>query len=127
MVRLLVSLFAGLVLGLGLGLYIGWVQFPVEYIDSPASSLGTRYRDEYTVMIAGGYMADRDLTGAIQRLRVLGIDNVPVYVQEVTERFITNSRNVDDVRPLVALSDGLGRLTPIMEPYREVSVPGQSS
>jgi hypothetical protein len=127
MVRFLASLFAGLVLGLGLGLYLGWVQFPVEYIDSPATSLGPRYRDEYTVMIAGGYMADRDLTGAMQRLRVLGIENGPVHVQEVTERYITNSRDVDDIRPLVALSEGLGRLTPIMEPYREVSVPGQSS
>ncbi len=127
MVRFLASLFAGLVLGLGLGLYLGWVQFPVEYIDSPATSLGPRYSDEYTVMIAGGFMADRDLTGAIQRLRVLGIDNVPVYVQEVAERYITNSRDVDDIRPLVALADGLGRLTPIMEPYREVHVTGQSS
>ena len=127
MVRFLLSLFGGLELGLGLGLYLGWVQFPVEYIDSPATSLGPRYRDEYTVMIAGGYMADRDLTGAIQRLRVLGVDNVPVYVQEVTERFITNSRDVDDIRPLVVLADGLGRLTPMMEPYREIRVPGQSS
>jgi len=127
MVRFIASLFAGLVLGLGLGLYLGWVQFPVEYIDSPANSLSPRYRDEYTVMIAGGFMVDRDLTGAIQRLRVLGIDDVPVHVQEVAERYITNSRDVDDIRPLVALADSLGRLTPIMEPYREVRVPGQSS
>jgi hypothetical protein len=127
MVRFLVSLLAGLILGLGLGLYLGWVQFPVQYIDSTATDLNPRYRDEYTVMIAGGYMADRDLTGAVQRLRVIGIENGPVHVQEVTERYITNSRNVDDIRPLVALSEGLGRLTPIMEPYREVSVPGQSS
>lgn len=127
MVRFLASLFAGLVLGLGLGLYLGWVQFPVEYIDSPATSLSPRYLDEYTVMIAGGYMVDRDLTGVVQRLRVLGVENAPVHVQEVTERYITNSRDVDDIRPLVALADGLGRLTPIMEPYREVSVPGQAS
>jgi hypothetical protein len=127
MVRFLASLFAGLVLGLGLGLYLGWVQFPVEYIDSPATSLGPRYRDDYTVMIAGGYMADRDLTGAIQRLRVLGIDDVPAHVQAVAERYITNSRDVNDIRPLVALADGLGRLTSMMEPYREVRVPGQSS
>ena len=52
---------------------------------------------------------------------------MPVYVQEVAERYITNSRDVDDIRPLVALADGLGRLTPIMEPYREVHVTGQSS
>jgi hypothetical protein len=127
MVRLLASLFAGLVLGLGLGLYLGWVQFPVEYIDSPATSLSQRYRDEYTVMIAGGYMVDRDLTGVVQRLRVLGIENAPEHIQEVAERYITNSRDVDDVRPLVALAEGLGRLTPMMEPYRAVTVPGQGS
>ena len=127
MVRFLGSLFAGLVLGLGLGLYLGWVQFPVEYIDSPATSLGPRYREEYTVMIASGYMVDRDLTGAIQRLRVLGIDDVPTYVQAVAERYISNSRDLDDIRPLVALAGGLDRLTPMMEPYREVRVPGQPS
>lgn len=127
MIRFLLSLFAGLVVGLGLGLYLGWVQFPVEYVDSPANSLGARYKDEYAVMVAGGYMADRDLTGAMQRLRILGIDNVPAFVQEVTERYITNSRDVDDIRPLVGLADALGRLTPIMEPYRQVRVPGQAS
>lgn len=125
MTRFLLSLFAGLVVGLGVGLYLGWVQFPVEYVDSPARSLAQRYQDDYAVMIAAGYRVDQDLSGAIQRLRVLGVENVPVYVQEVTERYITNSRNVEDIRKLVALSEGLGRLTPIMEPYRQVRVPGQ--
>ncbi len=127
MSRFLISLVAGLIVGIGLGLFLGWVQFPVEYVDSPASGLSQRYKDDYTVMIAGGYVVDRDLSGAIDRLRILGVDNAPQHVQDVTERFITNSRDVDDIRPLVVLAEGLGRLTPIMEPYRQVSVPGQSS
>lgn len=127
MSRFLISLVAGLIVGIGLGLFLGWVQFPVEYVDSPASGLSQRYKDNYTVMIAGGYVVDRDLSGAIDRLRILGVDNAPQHVQDVTERFITNSRDVDDIRPLVVLAEGLGRLTPIMEPYRQVSVPGQSS
>lgn len=121
--RFLLSLFIGLLVGVGVGLYLGWVQFPVQYVDSQASGLGQRYKDEYTVMIANGYAADRDVNGAVQRIRILGVDNVPVYVQEVTERYITNSRHVDDIRPLVALAEGMGRLTPLMEPYRAVSVP----
>jgi hypothetical protein len=125
--RFLISLFAGLIVGLGVGLFLGWVQFPVEYYDSPASALSQQYKDDYTVMIASGYLADRDLTGALERLRVLGVENVPEFVQAVTERYITNSSEVDDIRKLVALSEGLGRLTPIMEPYRQVSVPGQGS
>lgn len=127
MVRFLLSLAVALIVGLGIGLYAGWVQFPQQTVDSSADALAQRYKDEYTVMIAAGYLEDQDLTGALERLRLLGVDNAPVFVQEVTERFITNSREVNDIRYLVALSEGLGRLTPIMEPYRIVTVPGQSS
>jgi len=126
-VRFIISLLIGLAIGIGLGLYLGWVQFPVEYVNSPITDMAPRYKDEYTVMIATGYAADGDLVGAVERLRVLGVENIPAYVQETTERYITNSRNVDDIRYLVILAEGLDRLTPIMEPYRQVSVPVQSS
>mgnify|MGYP001146132954 CR=1 FL=1 len=125
MKRFFLSLLIALIIGVLLGLYLGWVQFPVEYIDSPASVLDQPYQDEYTVMIAAGYSADQDLTGALTRLRVLDVENVPTYVQEVTERYISNSQSVDEIRVLVTLAEGLGRLTPIMEPYRRVTVPGQ--
>lgn len=125
--RLIISLLIGLAVGLGLGLYLGWVQFPVEFVNSPMTDLAPRYKDEYTVMIATGYAADGDLVGAVERLRVLGVENIPAYVQETTERYITNSRNVDDIQYLVILAEGMDRLTPIMEPYRQVSVPVQNS
>lgn len=125
--RFIISLLIGLAVGVGLGLYLGWVQFPKQYINSPITDLSPRYKDEYTVMIATGYSADRDLVGAVERLRILGVENIPAYVQETTERYITNSRNVDDIRYLVILAEGLDRLTPIMEPYRQVSMPVQSS
>ena len=119
--RFLVSFIVGLVLGAAVGLYLGWVQFPVEYLNSPASELDQRYKEDYTVMVAGGYLNDRDAIGAVERLRVLGEENIPAYVQDVTERYITNSRDINDIYYLVALSEGLGRLTPIMEPYRLVN------
>ncbi|MEQ8675747.1 MAG: hypothetical protein RLP44_29790 [Aggregatilineales bacterium] len=123
MSRFFISIIIGLVIGAILGLFLGWVQFPVEFVNSPASSLTTRYKDEYTVMIANGYRGDSDVQGAIERLRILGIENVPVYVQETAERYITNSRVVEDIVALVALSNALGRLTPIMEPYLEIVAP----
>ena len=126
MVRFLLSFIGALIVGLLLGLYLGWVQFPVKYTDSSADRLAQRFKDEYTVMVANGYVNDSDLTGALERMRVLGVENVPAYIQETTERFITNSRDVNDIRALVALSEGLGRMTPIMEPYRIVTVPGQN-
>ncbi|MCC6616731.1 MAG: hypothetical protein IT320_24870 [Anaerolineae bacterium] len=121
------SFLIALLLGAGIGLYLGWVQFPVEFVDSPASALAQNEKDDYTLMIAGAYADDGDLNGAIERLRVLGVDNVPAYVQEVTERYITNSRGVDDIRLLVDLAEGMGRLTPVMEPYRQINMPGQGS
>lgn len=124
MVRFILSFIAALVVGLLLGLYLGWVQFPVKYTDSSADRLAQRYKDEYTVMVANGYLGDGDLTGALERMRVLGVENVPAYIQDTTERYITNSSSVTDIRALVALADGLGRLTPIMEPYRVTA--GQS-
>ncbi len=124
MLRFLLSLAVGLGLGLGLGLYLGWIQFPVEYTDAPPSSLAESYQDDYTVMIAAGYLVDRDVNAALERLRLLEISNIPQYVQNVTERFISSSREVRDIIYMVALSEALGRLTPIMEPYREVNVRG---
>lgn len=120
MIRFLLSLLVGLLIGAAVGLYLGWGPFPVKYLNSPASNLDQRYKDEYTIMVAFGFQIDKDPIGAVDRLRVLGVENVPAYVQEVTERFITNSQNVDHIRYMVALSEGLGRLTPIMEPYRMV-------
>lgn len=118
--RILISLVVGIVFGLGLGLYIGWVQAPVEFINSPLSSLDQAHMDEYTVMVASGYALDEDLTGAVDRLRALNVGNVPAYVQTITERYISQGRNVEDIRALVVLADGVGRLTPLMEAYRIV-------
>ncbi|PJF39961.1 MAG: hypothetical protein D6737_01335 [Chloroflexi bacterium] len=123
--RFFVSLFAGFIVGVGLGLYLGWIQFPVQFVNSPAADLAENFRDDYTVMIAAGYQADGDVIGAIERLRILNEEDIPEYVQDVTVRYITNSRDVDDIRNLVALSEALGKLLPIMEPYRQVTLPGQ--
>lgn len=124
MLRVFFSTVLGVVIGAAAGLFIGWVAFPTEYVNSPMSDLSTRYRDDYVVMIASGYLVDGDVEGAIERLRVLGVENVPAYVQELTERYITNSRDVNEIRRLVALAEGLGRLTPPMESFRQLTPGG---
>lgn len=124
MLRFVISLIIGLVLGALIGLYLGWVQFPVQFVNSPASSLSERAKNDYMVMVAAGYLKDGDLGGAVERLRLLGVPNIPAYVQQVTESYISNSQDVNDISYLVALSEAMGRLTPIMQPYRRVSVPG---
>lgn len=124
MLRFVISLIIGLSLGALIGLYLGWVQFPVQFVNSPASSLSERAKNDYMVMVAAGYLEDGDLGSAVERLRLLGVPNIPAYVQQVTESYISNSQDVNDISYLVALSEALGRMTPIMQPYRRVSVPG---
>lgn len=121
--RFLISLLVALIIGAALGLYLGWVQFPARAGSSPAQALDGRYKDDYVVMIASAYLLERDVTAALDRLRLIGVPNIPAYVQDVTERYISTSRSVADIQRLVALAEGLGRLTPIMEPYRLVTLP----
>jgi hypothetical protein len=65
MLRFLLSLVIALLIGAGIGLYLGWVQFPVQYVNSPASALAEPYRDDYTVMVAAGYLAENDPAAAM--------------------------------------------------------------
>jgi len=127
MVRFLVSLILGIGFGIGAGLVLGWGVFPIEYSEGSLPELARQHTDDYTVMVAAGYVADGDIQGALERLNLLGVDNSPAHVQEVTERYITNSRDIGDIQLLVALSEGFGRLTPIMEPYRQVELPEAES
>lgn len=127
MLRLFISTVIGAIIGLGIGLFYGWEIDPVAYVDSPIADLSQRYKDDYTVMVASAYLLDADVNAAIDRLRVLDVDNVPAYVQETTERFITNSRDLEDIIRLVALAEGLGRLTPPMENFRQLRPTGSST
>jgi len=64
-------LITGFFLGIVLGLIISWWVFPVEYVDTPPSSLREDLKDEYRVMIALSYAINRDLERAKLRLQLL--------------------------------------------------------
>src|SRR5215471_10345836 len=104
--RLFIALAIGGVVGLGVGVYLAWVQFPVQTINSPIHGLSSGEKDRYTVMVAEGYEFDGDVGEAIRRLQLLNIPDVPGYVRGVTERFISvnGSGDTTDIRHLVALA-----------------------
>lgn len=116
------SLLIGLLIGIGAGVYLGWEQFPVEYTNSSLAALAPWYQEEYTVMVAEGYEVDRDVNAALLRLQPLEKENVFDYVQDLTERYISQS-NVPNITPMVALAEAMGRLTPVMEIYRVTPAP----
>ena len=118
MLRFTRSLILGLFFGMLAGLYLGWFPFPPDSRSSAISDLAQPYRDEYTVMIAAGYAADGDAPGALERLSLLELEAIPVYLQRSAERIIsTSARDLDDIRLLVRLAHDLGALTPAMQPF----------
>ncbi len=122
MLRFARSLVLGLLLGAIFGLYLGWIQFPSQTRNRNMRDMSQRYRDDYTVMIAAGYALARDLEGAIERLQRLETGDVGDHVQDRTERVIrTSARSLDDIRLLVRLANDMGRLTPAMEPFWDLS------
>lgn len=123
MMRFVWSFIVGILIGGVIGAVLGWGIFARMPLNMPPEMLATRYQEEYVLMIAGGYWEDADILGAFERLQVLRLENIPLFVRTVTEKYISTSRSFEDIRLLVALSEGFGQLTEIMKPYRQVSAP----
>jgi hypothetical protein len=119
MQRFFISLVIGLLIGAAMGLYYGWVLSPVQYVKSSMSDLSRSYKDEYTVMVAQSFRVDGDVNEAIRRLQPLNVGNIPQYVRDVTERYISESGTGKeaDIRTLVVLSRALGYYTPPMQAF----------
>ncbi len=121
--RRLRSLVPPLAGGLSLGLLCGWLLGQVLGAGllslAPGGGQQTRLRDDYVLMVATAYTGDSDLPAAWRRLRQVAAADSVAWLQSAAERFIINSRDVQDIRRLVALAEALDRLTPAMEPWRQ--------
>ena len=106
-----------LVVGLGAGLYVGWVVSPVEYTDTDPASLAQIYKDDYVLIIATRYAGDGNLETARAGLQTLGFAEAGADVVDVAQRFIATRQPESDIRRLVALAAGLGPLPAELLPY----------
>lgn len=123
--RYLGSLLIGVLIGLAAGVFLGWEQFPVEYTNSSMARLSPRYQEEYTIMVAESYLYEQDINAALIRLQPLEKENIFNYIQDLTERLISQSK-ISSIPPMVALAEAVGRLTPAMEIYRSTPIPTQT-
>ena len=63
--------------------------------------------------------------GKVTKSVDIPVDGMPmIHDMSITERYITHSRQVEDIRLLVTLAEGLGRLTPPMESFRQLAPAG---
>ncbi len=113
----LVTLIISVALGLGAGLYIGWVVSPVQYVDTDPASLSQTYKDDYILMIAAVYSETGDLAAARARLAELGFADPGPAVAAAAHRFIAAQEPEADLRRLARLAAVLNATTPEMQPY----------
>jgi hypothetical protein len=116
-------LFLGIAAGIGLGLLIGWLLWPVRYTNTSLDQLHPAYREEYIRMVALAYQVDGDLSLAREQLAELNPTEPHVPLVTLTEKLIERRAAPHVIRPLVRLSDDLNALTPSMEPYLQESEP----
>jgi hypothetical protein len=70
--RRLIFFFVALALGIGLGLYYGYVLSPVQYVDTTPGTLRIDFQADYTLMVAEVFQSDQNIDLAGQRMSTLG-------------------------------------------------------
>ena len=106
----------GLVIGIGLGLFLGWVAWPTEFTDANPSILAEEYKQEYLLMIAADYALSGNLAIARQKVASLG-EGGEDFLFSFTLDQILQSSNPAEIQQLARLANDLGRYSPAMAPY----------
>ncbi len=120
---LAVLLILALTAGLGLGLFLGWVVWPVRYVDTTFANLAVEHQEQYIVLVGAAYARDHDLEKAKARLAQLEAANINVWVANLADTYITEGRAEADIQALVELAHGLGVDTPRMVAYLATPTP----
>jgi len=105
-------LITGLVIGIVLGVIYTWVIQPVEYIDTPPSSLQQDFKDRYRSLIASAYLANHDLIRAQARLELLQDEDPLRMLSEQAQRIVAENGSPDEVRALGLLAVALSQASP---------------
>jgi hypothetical protein len=93
--RWIILLFA-IAVGLGLGLYYGWVVSPVEYVDTSPNTLSADFRTDYVLMVSEAYESRQDVTLAARQLGIFGGSQpAEVAAQALADAAILNYSSED--------------------------------
>jgi hypothetical protein len=99
----------GCLAGLLFGLFIGWQVLPVQYTDTTIGDLGPADTEQFVLMVASEFAADKDVDRARERLQELSVANPEQYVAYLADKYVQEDRGPDDPDTvnLVMLADAL--------------------
>jgi len=101
--KILIFVMIGLLTGIGLGLVLAWVVFPVNFVDATPIQLRADLRDDYMRMAIESYSVNKDIDLAIRRYEELGahaaeaMDSVGIEPQNVADTSIQNFKAVVEI------------------------------
>jgi len=114
----------GLCIGLGLGLYIGWMAWPLQITSVDISDLKGSAQTDYIVLTAKTFACDQNLDTARERLKQLNDPNAAERVANLA--IIYASQNKPESAQLAALAvamgstkEGIALLAPTSEPVAQ--------
>ncbi len=110
--RALALIVLGLLLGLGGGLYYGWVIAPVQYVDADPVALHEAFKDDYVLMIATAFAGDGDLEAARAQLGTLGLEASAPVITAAAERLTAAGLPPEDKARLAQLAVALAAAGP---------------
>jgi hypothetical protein len=102
---------------IGLGLFIGWVVWPVNFVENAPSELRSDWKDEAIWMAAQSFAFDGDLELAQTRLARLGSDDLGRLVLDRAERAIDQKFPALQIKYMARLAAAFGATSPRLDPY----------
>jgi hypothetical protein len=122
-VTVLILLALSLVSGVAAGVVLGWIVWPVTYVDTDVVDLRTGYQDDYIVMTGDAYALDRNLVAAKERLARLEDPAVDRRVAALVHSKMVADEPADQLRSLVLLADALSVASQDMLEYTATETP----
>lgn len=114
-------LLTGMILGLGLGLFISWVIFPVKFTETAPEILASKYKETYRVRIAESFLSNNDIGRTRQRLALLNdTDPIQLLVAQ-SQRLLADGGSSQDAEALAKLASALQNLPVVNTPVPENS------
>lgn len=119
----LILLALSLVGGVAAGFVLGWVVWPVTYVDTDVVDLRAGYQDDYIVMTGDAYALDRSLAAAEERLARLEDPAIGRRVAALVRSKMEAGEPAEQLRSLVLLAEALSVASRDMLDYAATETP----
>ncbi|MBE7535354.1 MAG: hypothetical protein HS124_06455 [Anaerolineales bacterium] len=111
-----------LLIGLGIGLALAWVVFPLGAVNSSPGALRADFKDQYRSAIAAAFASNGNLERARARLELLGDTDAIVALNAQAQRMLADNKT-EQASDAAALASALAQGNAYVAPVLTTSTP----